>query len=426
MATKSGAQGAGKTLSVIVIGAGMVGVSTAIWLQRAGHKVTLIDRIGPAGGTSYGNAGILASSSVVPVTTPGLISKAPRMLFDPNQPLFLKWGYLPKLMPWLVRYLGHANSADANRIADAMAPIIGDSLADHQTLAEGTGAESFITPADYAYTYKSRADFEKDAFTFAIRKRLGFKWREYEGDAVSSYEPAVAGRAGFIAAMADHGYLKSPGDYITALVRHFEKQGGRLVIADVDAVSREGGMVTGVAAGGEWHHADRVAITTGVWSGALTKQFGLRVPLESERGYHVELWNPSHTPKRPLFIASGKFVITPMAGRIRLAGVVEFGGLKAGQSKAPFALLRRQLKENMPELTWDEETEWMGHRPAPVDSIPVISEVPGYKGAFVGFGHHHVGLTGGPKTGRLLAGMISGQRPNIDLETYSVERFMNN
>ena len=232
-------------------------------------------------------------------------------------------------------------------------------LADHQTLAAGTGGEGFITPADYAYTYKSRADFEKDAFTFGI-KRLGFKWRECEGEAVSSYEPAVAGRAGFIAAMADHGYLKSPGDYIKTLVRHFEKQGGRLVIADVDAVSREGGVVTGVAADGEWHHADRVAITTGVWSGVLTKQFGIKVPLESERGYHVELWNPSHKPKRPLFIASGKFVITPMAGRIRaFAGVVEFGGLKAGQSKAPFALLRRQLKENMPDLIWDEETEWM-------------------------------------------------------------------
>ena len=122
-----------------------------------------------------------------------------------------------------------------------------------------------------------------------------------------------------------------------------------------------------------------MAITTGVWSGVLAKQFGIKVPLESERGYHVELWNPSHKPKRPLFIASGKFVITPMAGRIRLAGVVEFGGLKAGQSKAPFALLRRQLQEHMPDLTWDEETEWMGHRPALVDSIPVISEVPDIK-----------------------------------------------
>ena len=117
-----------KPLAVIVVGAGMVGVSTAIWLQRAGHQVTLIDKIGPAGGTSYGNAGILASGSVVPVTTPGLLGKAPGMLFDPHQPLFLKWGYLPKLMPWLFRYLGHANHKDTNRIADALTPVIGNRL----------------------------------------------------------------------------------------------------------------------------------------------------------------------------------------------------------------------------------------------------------------------------------------------------------
>jgi D-amino-acid dehydrogenase len=415
-----------KSLSVIVVGAGMIGISTAIWLQRAGHKVTLIDRIGPAGGTSYGNAGILASGSVVPVTTPGLIAKAPGMLLNPNQPLFLKWRHLPRMMPWLVRYLGHANLADTNRIADALVPIIGESLTDHQRLAAGTGAERWIEPADYAYIYDNRKAFERDALAWQIKQRLGFTWDEYEGEGVSTYEPAVAGRAGYIAAMNDHGFIKSPGDYITALTRHFEEKGGRLIIADVAAVSHENGCVTGVSAGGEWHQADRIALTTGVWSGVLANQFGIKVPLESERGYHIELWGPSHIPKRPLSITTGKFVITPMEGRIRLAGIVEFGGLEAEPSRAPLALLRRQLKEYMPDLTWEEETEWMGHRPAPVDSIPVISNVPGYKGAFMGFGHHHVGLTGGPKTGQLLASMITGQHPNIDLETYSINRFMQN
>lgn len=415
---------ADQSLSVIVVGAGMVGISTAIWLQRAGHQVTLIDRIGPAGGTSYGNAGILASGSVVPVTTPGLITKAPGMLFDPYKPLFLKWGYLARLLPWLTKYLSHANVKDTNRIADALTPIIGESLSDHQALAAGTNAEHWITPSDYAYIYQDRATFQKDAFTWQIRQRLGFKWDEYEGDDIAAYEPAITGRAGFIAAMNDHGYIKSPGDYIADLARHFEQQGGRLIIADVENVSHENGVVTGVRAGGEWMRADRVAVTTGVWSGVLAKQFGIKVPLESERGYHLELWNPSLKLNNPLFIASGKFVITPMKGRIRLAGAVEFGGLKAGPSKAPIRMLRHHLAQNMPDLTWDDESEWMGHRPAPVDSIPVISDVPGYTGAFMSFGHHHVGLTGGPKTGRLLASMIGGQRPNIDLETYSIKRFI--
>ena len=128
-------------------------------------------------------------------------------------------------------------------------------------------------------------------------------------------------------------------------------------------------------------------------------------------------------PRSPVMVASGKFVITPMEGRLRLAGVVEFGGLDAPPSKAPFALLRRNIRKAMPSLTWSRETEWMGHRPAPADSIPLVGAVPGMPGAWMGFGHHHIGLTGGPKTGQLLAQMISGQTPNIDVTAYSPARF---
>ncbi|MGI9400658.1 MAG: FAD-dependent oxidoreductase, partial [Rhizobiaceae bacterium] len=159
---------------VVVVGAGIVGVSTAIWLQRDGHDVTLIDKAGPGEGTSFGNGGILASCSVIPVTVPGLFLKAPRMLFDPNQPLFLKWGYLPKLMPWLIRYLGHANAASVKHRAEALYPIIGDSLADHEALSKGTGAEKWLFPSDYLYVYDNRAHFESDAFGWSVRKSHGF------------------------------------------------------------------------------------------------------------------------------------------------------------------------------------------------------------------------------------------------------------
>ena len=147
------------------------------------------------------------------------------------------------------------------------------------------------------------------------------------------------------------------------------------------------------------------------------------MPLETERGYHLELWDPSFMPRSPVMVASGKFVVTPMDRRLRLAGVVEFGGLTAVPSRAPFELLRRNVRAALPELTWKEETEWMGHRPAPADSIPVIGEVAGIAGAYMGFGHHHIGLTGGPKTGRLLAQQISGRTPNVDLTVYSPSRF---
>ncbi|MEM9678181.1 MAG: FAD-dependent oxidoreductase, partial [Pseudomonadota bacterium] len=167
--------------TVAIIGAGIVGVSTALWLQRDGHKVILIDKVGPAEGASFGNGGVLASCAIVPVTVPGLLAKAPAMLLSPNQPLFLKWSYLPKLAPWLLRYLRHANEDAVNRRATAMMDIIGDSLADHQALAAGTGAERWIMPCDYMYLYRSRADYEADAFGWAVRKAHGFKWDVLEG-----------------------------------------------------------------------------------------------------------------------------------------------------------------------------------------------------------------------------------------------------
>lgn len=411
----------GKT--VAVIGAGIVGVSTAIWLQRDGHKVILIDKAGPAEGTSYGNGGVLASCSIVPVTVPGLIGKAPRMLFDPDQPLFLRWGYLPRLMPWLVKYLGHANAKDTKRIAGALAPIVGDSVSHHLALAEGTGAEKWIVPSDYLYIYNNRAHFDGDAFGWGLRRDNGFEWTELEGEAFRAYDPVFDRDLGFAVKLADHGRIADPGQYVKDLAAHVQRQGGQMVIGSVSDVVREGGTITGVRLSGETISCDAAVVATGIWSGPLAKKLGLKVPLESERGYHVELWEPSIMPRSPVMVASGKFVATPMEGRLRLAGVVEFGGLDAPPSRAPFELLLKNAKAAMPGLTWAKATEWMGHRPAPADSIPVIGEVPGIKGVYTGFGHHHIGLTGGPRTGRLLAQMISGQHPNVDLSVYSPARY---
>lgn len=413
--------------TVAIIGAGIVGVSTAIWLQRDGYNIVLIDKAGPGEGTSYGNGGVLAACSNVPVTGPGLIRKAPRMLFDPNQPLFMKWGYLPKLLPWLVTYLGHANAEDTRRIAKAVGGVVSDALEEHQAVAQGTGAEAYIEPCDYLYLYNNRPHFESDAFGWSLRKEAGTDWEELEGQAFRDYDPVFAEEIGFGVKMThQHGRITDPGAYVKTLAAHIEAEGGKILTAAVEDVVREGGQVTGVRAGGKTIACDACVIATGVWSGPLAKKLGLNVPLESERGYHIELWEPSFMPRSPVMVASGKFVATPMDGRLRLAGVVEFGGLEAGPSRAPFELLKKNALKAMPGLTYKREEEWMGHRPAPADSIPVIGEVPGWKGAFTGFGHHHIGLTAGPKTGRLLSQMISGKKPNVDVGAYSPARWAAN
>ncbi|MCF3933067.1 FAD-dependent oxidoreductase [Acuticoccus sp. M5D2P5] len=408
---------------VIVIGAGIVGVSTAAWLLKDGHEVVLVDKQAPGEGTSFGNAGVLASASVVPVTVPGLAKKAPRLLFDPKEPLFLKWSYLPKIAPWLVKFLRNANPADTKRIAAALAEITRDSLAEHQSVAEGTPAARFIEPADYVFAYRDRAMFEGDAFGWEIRKSHGYDWEILEGDEVQAYDPLLSPSIRHLVRVPGHGYIKDPGAYVKALADHVVASGGTLLRGDVEDIVHVGGKVTGVRVDGETVACDVAILATGAWSAPIARRLGLTVPLESERGYHLEFYGVNAMPRSPTSVVAGKFVATPMEGRLRLAGIVEFGGLDAPPSRAPFELLEEKIRAAMPGLTWTERREWMGHRPSLTDSLPMIGEVPGIAGAFLGFGHQHVGLTCGPRTGRLLAQLVSGRKPNVDMSSFAPSRF---
>ncbi len=407
---------------IIVIGAGIIGVSAALWLQRDGHRVTLVDREGPAAGTSYGNGGILASGSIVPVTVPGLLRKAPGMLFSPNQPLFVKWSYLPRLAPFLRSYLKHATAASVDRISTALWDLLHDSPDQHMALAKGTPAEAYLTPADYLFGYKDREAFLADSFGWDVRRRRGSPFEEMDAQAMAAHDPVLTGRFGYGVRCPGHGQVTDPGAYVQALAAEFEVKGGRFVKAEVLGATLSDGECTGLETSAGPMRADRYVMTLGAWSGPLARKLGVTVPLESERGYHVEFVNPSITLKSTVMVASGKFVMNSMQGRLRCAGVVEFGGLDAPASAAPFALLRRQVADLFPELSYDRVDEWMGHRPATADSIPVIGVSPKARNVLLGYGHHHIGLTGGPKTGRWIARLVAGQPTNTDLAAYAPDR----
>ncbi|MEP3333854.1 FAD-dependent oxidoreductase [Sedimentitalea sp.] len=412
----------GQDTEVLVIGAGIVGVATALWLQRAGSKVTLIDRIGPAGGTSYGNGGILAACAVVPVTVPGLMAKAPGMLFDPDQPLFLKWGYLPRLLPFLRRYLANSTDAKVEHASQALSELLSDCADQHLALANGTPAAEFVKPGSYLFGYPDKAAFEADSYAWNIRRKRGYRFRELSAEEIATYDPALEGCFGYGVECPEHGLITDPGAYVTALADEFVSRGGMLLTGEVTGFDRENGKAIAARTSAGQITADSFVMTTGVWSGPLARDLGISVPLESERGYHVEFVNPSITLKSPIMVAAGKFVAGSMNGRLRCAGVVEFGGLKAGPSSAPFDLLKRQVARLFPHLTYDDTLEWMGHRPATADSIPVIGQTPAAPNVYVGYGHQHIGLSGGPKTGRWLAQMITGQPVNTDLSAFSPDR----
>lgn len=408
---------------VVVIGAGIAGVSSAIWLQRQGRDVVLVDPSEPGEGASFGNAGVLAVSSVVPVTTPGLAFKVPRYVLDPESPLFVLWRRLPYFAPWLIRYLLHANDKDTRRIAKGLAEIVCDSTTQHHEIAVGTTAEKWLCDSNYIYAYAHRSEFEQEKYAWSLRKDAGITPEEIEGTSVSEIEPNLSPNIKFLIRLKDHGFVLNPSQYVKDLAKSFVNSGGIFKKSRVTGFELTQGRLNCINSDDGGIPCDAAVVSAGIWSRDLLKEIGIGIPMQSERGYHILFKNPSVKISNPVMINSGKCVATPMAEGLRCAGVLEFGGLGQPPSKAPLNLIRRKIRETFPDLTWDREIEWSGHRPAPVDSLPLIGEVRNTR-VFLAFGHHHIGLTGGPKTGRIVASLVNQEKPCVDPEPYNPNRFL--
>jgi glycine/D-amino acid oxidase-like deaminating enzyme len=407
---------------IIVIGAGMCGISTAIWLQRSGHAVTLMDKGAPGMGASFGNAGLLAGWAVAPVTSPTLWRDAPRLLLDPNSPLFMKWAHVPKMLPWLAQFVSHANDAATRRIVSHLIPLLSDTVDQHKSLVRGTDLERWVCDSKFSFVYKSKAHFEADSYAWSMKKLAGLSPQIVTGRAVQDCEPILGPDIQCLAVLEGQGHITNPGQYIAELAKHFVKNGGTLVQAQVRDFIKTNGRISQIETDQGTFDCSRAVITAGIWSKDLMKKLGLKVPLEAERGYHVIFENPSQVPRNPMLVVSGKFGVNPMEMGLRCAGTVELGDHHAGPSKAPIKLLRRHVKETFPDLIYSGTQEWMGFRPSTPDSLPLIGEL-GNTGIYTGFGHQHVGLTAGPKTGRLIAQMIDGNTPNVDMSPYAPARY---
>ncbi|MEO3416739.1 FAD-binding oxidoreductase [Roseovarius sp. CAU 1744] len=407
---------------IIVIGAGINGVATAIWLRRAGHEVTLLDKDGPGAGASFGNAGLLAQWAIVPINTPGLMKTGLKYLLDPKSPLFLQWRHAPRLMPWLLRFVSNANEADARRMIEGLIPIVTDSLAQHQALTRGTSAADFIALSDVGFAYESRAGFEADRYGWNFRRAAGMAPALIEGPAVQEAEPILGPQIRCLAVSKDHGHILNPGGYLKALAQVLTEEGGTFRQAEVRDLSLTDGRITGVETDQGRLPCDHAVLAAGIWSKPLMRKLGLKVQIEAERGYHLHLRNPSQMPNNPLMVTTGKFGVTPMNGGLRCAGTVELGSTVNGPSRKPLALIRHYIAQTFPDLTYDSADEWLGFRPSTPDSLPLVGEI-GKTGVYAAFGHQHIGLTAGAKTGRLVADMISGRRPNMDMTPYDANRF---
>ena len=413
----------GKGKSATIVGAGIVGVATAVALQRAGFSVTLVDRQEPGRATSFGNAGILSGTTAMPLATPGILKEVPKMLLDPLGPLTIRWSYLPKIAPWLVRFVRNAHPTKVAELSDAIVALSKPTVAAWMDLAGHAGATDLIERKGWVGVYEGDQAAKKAAYDVEVRVRQSIKAEMLTADEVRQLVPGLARTVTHGVFHPDAGHTVSPIRLTERLFGHFQKAGGVFRKATVNDVVFTDGKPTALDTDQGPIPFDNVVVCAGAWSKRLVARLGHKVPLDTERGYHVMIADPGVDLRLPVSSSEGKFFLTPMADGIRVAGTVELAGLDAEPNWKRADALLEKGKRLLPGMKTDKVERWLGFRPTLPDSLPVIGPSTKYGNVFFGFGHHHLGLTQSAMTGRLLAQVMTGAKPEIDLRPYRVDRF---
>ena len=413
---------------VTVIGAGAVGASTALALRRDGYAVTLLERGDPGMGASFGNAGMLSVTSCVPIASPGILWRVPRLLADPLGPLYVDWRYLHRIAPWLVRFVLASRPAEVERISIALMSLLVQIVPAYRELLGSEAFNDLTRPGGNLVVYKSEQAFEKARQgAHALRRRRGVNLSFLDQSELRQMEPALGPNVKYGVFMPDSYQTVNPLRLTQRLVELFQDEGGELVRTSVQHIEHgSAGRLTAVTDNGP-RDLDLVAICAGSWSKQLAAQCGARVPLDTERGYHVMLPSPGIKVNRPMSSGDHEFAITPMEHGLRLAGTVELAGLDAPPNMQRADVLLRAAKDLFPGLDAAGMTTWMGFRPSMPDSLPVIGPSAQHADVYYAFGHGHLGLTLAAVTARLvadlIADMVAGRPSRVDLTPFRPDRF---
>jgi D-amino-acid dehydrogenase len=407
--------------SVIVIGSGITGVSCAEELRRSGAKVTLIDRVkaGDPSQTSFGNAGILAREGIMPIANPSMLKMIPQILLSPSSPVYLKWSYLAKFSPWALQFIMNGTRPKALPIILALNELIYDTVENHIQLSKNTGAARFIEKGDMTLLFRNRKQFSSDKFANQTRRNLGITWEELSRDKLLDRDPHISKLYQFGLAYKNHGWITNPAAYVSSLAKHFQENGGKILIGEVSKINGNNVELKG----GIILKAENIVLATGAWSKNLASQLGHNIPLQAERGYHLSLKNTSHMPPNTYLITDKKFGLTPMDGFLRCAGQSEFAPLEMPPNPKAIKNLRKFLFRLYPKLAYETETIWQGTRPTLPDSLPVIGRSSKNPSVIFAFGGQHLGLTMGPKIGKMVRDIIFERQSNINMKPYSSDRF---
>lgn len=406
-----------------IIGAGIVGIATGLYLQRDGWKVTVFDPKDPGEGTSKGNAGMFATGQIIPGTMPDLPAKIPSMLMQTNSSLSIRWRYLPTLIPWLIRFIASCNEEQARHSTRALAGLVGDAMDAYEPLFQSAGASDLVRREGLLYVYKTPRMFAEAQLEFALKREHGIRFEVLDKNEIRELVPALAPINSHGVLHPDYAHTVDPFALAQKLGKRLVQAGGIFVKAEATGFEFRDNCIIGVQTADKFNDADIVVVAAGAYSKPFASALGANVPLDTERGYHVTFTESGIDLDIPVLSVDGHFLVTPMTPGLRTAGLVEFAGLNAPSKPGLHARLVNQTKKLLPDLNTKSSSNWMGFRPAMPDSLPVIGRTPNHRNAFFAFGHGHIGLTSAAATGRAIADLAANRTPKFDLKPFRSDRF---
>ena len=408
--------------SVGVIGAGIQGVCISLFLIKKGFKVTLIDRDDPGkDSASYGNAGHFSPYATVPFNRPDILVDITSMLLSSTGPLALKWNYVPKMIPWFLKFIKNCSKKNMKHTAKYMHQILDLALPAYDELFEDIDISGLVESKGIMYFWTNK-DLKSRELENEIRNELGVRQQLLTPHEIHDLEPHIKKiyHGGVLYPNARHA--RNPGKVLLKLFDLFLKKGGHFERQNVQTITFTSDNKPIVKTELNFYTFDQLVVACGAFSKKLTDQVDEKIPLDTERGYHVHFKGHDHLLSRPVIFLNKGFGVTPMEQGLRVVGTVEFGGLENPASKKRILNLVNNAKSLLPGLT-EHQDEWLGFRPTLPDYLPVLGPSKNHKNLFYSFGHHHLGWTLGAISGKIIAGMIAKEKTNLDLSPYNSLRF---
>jgi D-amino-acid dehydrogenase len=409
---------------IVVIGAGIIGTTIAYDLQSRGETVVLVDRDAPGKGASFGNMASIAVTEFMPASRPGIWAQMPKWMLDPEGPVRIRPGYMPKLIPWFLRFLSASRPSKLRELEEAGAVLCKRVYEDLNALLKKTGLEDMLSAEGCLSLYTDDAEFRADREHIEILERFGFRHEVLDGGVIRDLEPALTHKIGKAVLFPDNRSVKDPYKLVLALSEQFQALGGLIEQGEVGGFEHSSDGVSAIRLkDGRRLEASRVVLAAGAFTSRLAAMLDEPIPLETERGYHTQIMAPGISMRHSIIWPARAFMVTPTAGGIRVGGTVEMAGLDASPDYRRAKVLVKRAKEALPSLQAEQTTEWMGHRPALPDTVPVMGQSAKRRNVYYATGHGHLGLTYGATTGRLMADLITGVTPPVDMTPYRVDRF---